>query len=209
MGDQDKVLVLGAGGHAKVAISTLVQIGYSIEGLFDDDEQKHGYSLLDIKVLGNLKDAQEHSCRQGIIAIGENSVRRDISNTMMNIEWITVIHPEAYVDSTASLGKGTLVVTGAVIQTDAVIGKHTIINTGATVDHDCVVGDFTHIAPGSHVAGGVSVGEGVLLGIGSVVIPGIHIGDWSVIGAGSVVIHDVPEHSVVVGVPGRIIRSTK
>jgi acetyltransferase EpsM len=53
------------------------------------------------------------------------------------------------------------------------------------------------------------VGEGSQVGIGATVIQGIKIGKWSVIGAGAVIISDVPDYSVVVGNPGRIIKNTQ
>lgn len=47
------------------------------------------------------------------------------------------------------------------------------------------------------------------LGAGVKVLSGIRIGKGSVIGAGSVITHDVPPYSVVVGVPGKIIKERK
>ena len=75
-----------------------------------------------------------------------------------------------------------------------------------TVDHDCVIGDFVHIAPGVNLAGNVSVGDGSMVGVGTSVIPGIRIGKNCIVGAGSVVIEDVPDNSVVVGSPARIVK---
>lgn len=48
--------------------------------------------------------------------------------------------------------------------------------------------------------------EGCVLSCGAKVLGGITIGEYSKIGAGSVVLKDVPPHSTVVGVPGRVVR---
>jgi acetyltransferase EpsM len=69
--------------------------------------------------------------------------------------------------------------------------------------------DFVHISPGASLAGNVSVGEGTHIGIGSSIIQGVSIGKWVTIGAGTVIISDVPDHAVVVGVPGKIIKYNK
>ena len=52
----------------------------------------------------------------------------------------------------------------------------------------------------------VVVGDGSWLGYGTVVLPGAHIGRHVVVGANSVVVGDLPDHSVAVGAPARVIR---
>jgi len=69
-----------------------------------------------------------------------------------------------------------------------------------------MIEDFVHISPNSALAGGVEIGEGSQIGIGASVIQGIKVGKWCVIGAGAVIINDIPDYSVVVGNPGRIIK---
>jgi acetyltransferase-like isoleucine patch superfamily enzyme len=53
----------------------------------------------------------------------------------------------------------------------------------------------------------VTIGDGAWLGQGVVVCPGVSIGRGAVVGAGSVVRHDVPDYSVAVGAPARVVRS--
>jgi len=52
----------------------------------------------------------------------------------------------------------------------------------------------------------VSIGDGSWLGFGVVVLPGVTIGKHVVIGANSVVTHDIPDYSVAVGSPARVVR---
>lgn len=201
---EDKVVVIGGGGHAKVVISTLLACGIKIEGVLDDDETKIGKDILGVPVIGNIENLSIGKFKYAIIAIGDNSKRKEIAREYgNNCEWISAIHPKAYIAPGVSIGKGTIVFAGAVIQPGTEIGDHVIINTGAIVDHDCKVDNFVHVAPGCKLAGGVSVKEGVLLGIGSCVIPGVTVGSWSVVGAGSVVIRDVPSFSKIKGVPAK------
>lgn len=201
------VCVLGAGGHAKVVISTLQAAGYRVEAVYDDDEHKWGQNLLDIPIVGAIAQGIASKDKQIILAIGNNATRKAFATQAPTAKWVTAVHPNADVHPSASLGAGTVVFSGAVIQPGAVISQHCIINTGATVDHDCVIGDYVHLAPGVHLAGGVQVDEGAFLGIGSVAIVDVAIGAWATIGAGGVVIQDIPPYTTAVGVPAHVIKT--
>jgi UDP-perosamine 4-acetyltransferase len=202
------VAVLGAGGHAKVVISTLQALDVPVLAVYDDNPERWGSTLLGVPISGPLDRVLDMQSVRGIIAIGDNVVRKSLAARFTHVEWVTAVHPRAFVDPSVHLGPGTVVFAGAVIQPDTVIGAHAIINTGATVDHDCGLGDFVHVAPGANLAGGVSLGEGVLLGVGAAVIPGRRIGAWTRVGAGGVVVRDLPERVTAVGVPARPLGSS-
>ena len=51
-----------------------------------------------------------------------------------------------------------------------------------------------------------TIGNNVVIGTGAKVLGSIRIGNDVKIGAGSVVVHPVPDHSTVVGIPGRVVR---
>lgn len=203
MSSAQKIAVIGAGGHAKVVVATLSGAGQFKAVAFDDIQGKWGSEILGVPVRGPISAVVDGEYQSGLIAIGNNARRKEIAGTV-KLEWITVIHPFAYVHSSVKLGEGTVVFAGAVIQPETVIGDHVIVNTGATIDHDCRIADFAHIAPGASLAGNVVVGEGTLVGIGSSVIPGLRIGSWATLGAGAVAVRDVPDHAVAIGVPARI-----
>jgi carbonic anhydrase/acetyltransferase-like protein (isoleucine patch superfamily) len=57
------------------------------------------------------------------------------------------------------------------------------------------------------VVHGAYIEQGSLIGIGAVILNGVRIGAGSMIGAGAVVARDVPPRSLVVGVPGKVIRT--
>jgi sugar O-acyltransferase (sialic acid O-acetyltransferase NeuD family) len=204
--DARPVLVIGAGGHAKVVVSTLQAAGFEVVGILDDDSSKHGALVLGVRVEGTLAELGNAPARLAVIGIGDNHVRQAVAWRFPAASWATVIHPQAFVHPSVKLGAGTVVFAGAVIQPDAVLGAHVIINTRASIDHDCEVGDFVHVGPGVSMSGGVRVGEGALLGIGSAVIPYRKVGKWAKVGGGSVVIHDVQDGATAVGVPAHVVR---
>jgi len=59
----------------------------------------------------------------------------------------------------------------------------------------------------SYKKGAITIGEGVMIGMGTIVLPGVTIGDGSIVGAGSIVTRDIPEWSIAVGRPAKVIKS--
>jgi UDP-perosamine 4-acetyltransferase len=202
------IVMLGAGGHAKVCIELLQAMGetvaYCIAGA---DAPSH---CLDVPVLAGdeqLARLRDEGYARAFVAIGANKLRGRLGANALQLgyELVNAISPRAVVSPSARLGKGIAIMAGAVVNADAVIGDLTIINTGATVDHDCDIGAAAHIAPQCALAGNVNVGTGSFLGVGSKVIPGIRIGKGSTIGAGGVVIRDIADGTTAVGVPAKPI----
>lgn len=196
------MIVIGAGGHAKVVISTLIDAGYEVSAAYDDDEAKWGQTVLGVPIVGPIRRLETETDLRAVIAVGENLSRKTISRRL-SLNWVSVTHPKAYVHGSVTLGEGSVVFAGAVIQAEADIGEHVIVNTGATIDHDCRIGPYAHLGPGVHLSGGVEIGEGVLLGIAGAVLPGMRVGEWSVVGGGAVVIRNIPSNVKVAGVPAK------
>ena len=199
------MIIYGASGHAKVIIDCLMAQGQSINVIFDDNPK--------VKKLLNLDVRHDYGSdlfpgEALIIAIGNNTIRKNLADEISNSNPppTALCDPSTIISENVNIGDGSVVLHNAVIQSSTSIGKYVIINTGATVDHDCLLGDYVHVAPNTTLCGGVSIGEGTLVGAGSVVIPTINIGKWCVIGAGSVIIEDVPDYSLVVGNPGKVIK---
>jgi sugar O-acyltransferase (sialic acid O-acetyltransferase NeuD family) len=205
MSQNAAVYVIGAGGHAKVVIRAVQATGRTVARIFDDDPGRCGSSLLGVPVSGPVERIREYPRQPTIIAIGDNATRRRIAETY-ELPAITIVHPQAFVDSSAHLGPGTVILARAIVQVDSCLGDHVIVNHAATVDHDCVVGDYAHLAPGVHLAGGVTVEDGVLIGINAAVIPGTRIGRDTTVGAGAAVAQDLPAYAVAVGVPAKVMR---
>jgi sugar O-acyltransferase (sialic acid O-acetyltransferase NeuD family) len=199
----EAVHVVGAGGHAKVVIATLVDAGFQVAAVWDDDASRWGSELLDVPIVGGLAALGAAPPAPTVLAIGDNRTRARLAAELAR-PWHTVVHPRAYVHPSVRLGPGTVVFAGAVIQPDAVLGAHVIVNTAASIDHDGHLGDLVHLGPGVHLCGNVHVGDGALLGVGAAARPGARIGAWATVGAGAVVVSPVPPGATVLGVPARV-----
>jgi sugar O-acyltransferase (sialic acid O-acetyltransferase NeuD family) len=202
----EAIFVIGAGGHAKVIIGLLKALGQPIAGVFDDDPAKKGQSLLGVPVLGPVESAREYPGLKAVIGIGDNRIRKRIAECLRDVNWVSLIHPSAWVDPSAQVGEGSVVFAGTVVQPDVKLGRHVVVNTGATVDHDCFLDDYAQVTPGVHLAGGVVLEEGVMMGTGSVAIPLVRVGAWTTVGAGAVVTRDLPSHVTAVGIPAKVIK---
>ena len=203
-----RVIVIGAGGHAKVVASTLLAAGFDIVGFFvtDSESPQIATTIFGIPVRGR-NELDPKVCPNAIIGVGKNDVRKKLSQ-QFNFNWISVVHPFSWVHQEVSIGEGTVICAGSIIQPGAKIGSHVIINTKSSVDHDTFVGDFSHISV-AHLAGGATIDEGVFLGLHSAVLPYLHVGAWATVGAGAVVTKNVDPYTTVVGIPARAIKLSK
>ena len=118
----------------------------------------------------------------------------------------------ATVMGNVSLAEGSSIWYGAVVRGDVetiAIGKHSNIQDGAVLHGDpgkpTILEDYV---TGGHraVIHSAYIETGCLIGIGAVILDGVRVGAGSIVGAGSVVTKDVPERSLVVGVPAKKIK---
>ncbi|WP_118973723.1 acetyltransferase [Taibaiella koreensis] len=201
---KDAYCFIGAGGHAKVIVETVEDMGGKIGFLMD--AHPSGPSLMGHEVRMQRDDIiREYAESQWIIAIGNNAIRRKIAE-QFELRYAIAKHPSAHVSSRAVIGEGTVIMAGCSVNAEAVIGRHVILNTNCSVDHECNIGSYVHISPNAALGGNVTVGEGTHIGIGACVIQGITIGKECTIGAGAVIIKNVPDGATVVGNPGKIIK---
>lgn len=105
---------------------------------------------------------------------------------------------------------------------DSLISEYTLIRGqgGVTIGDRVYTSPFVQIVAVNHVfddaerpfveqgitAEGIAIEDDVWIGSGAIVCDGVRIGKGAVVSAGAVVTHDVPPHTVVAGVPARVIR---
>ena len=197
------VIIIGAGGHAKVIADIVLKNGDKLLGFLDDN--KIGTVIGEYSVIGKIADATKYSNdAEFIIGIGSNSVRKSISESY-DLKWYTVVHPSAQIGLDVSIGSGTCVMANAVINSSATVGNHCIINTSAVVEHDCRVSDFVHVSPGTILCGTVSVGDLCHIGAGTVVKNNINICEETVVGIGAGVVKNIEFSGTYIGVPAKRI----
>jgi sugar O-acyltransferase (sialic acid O-acetyltransferase NeuD family) len=198
-----EVVLCGTGGHAKVVLSLLELLGYAVPYILDDAPDRAGSSIDGVPIRGPLTLLPDRKDVSAFLAIEDNWQREQAAERFKNVNWVTLIHPAAWVDPSARLGGGTCIAAGAVVNAEAVVGNHVIIGTGASVGHDCIVEDFVQLESGVRLGGAAHLARGVCCGIGSSVVPNCSIGARATLGPRATVVRNVPAGEAWMGVPAR------
>lgn len=195
--------IFGASGHGKVVNDAAKTAGIRIKSFIDDEPKNNQFENIPVVATADMRLTENSFL---IIAVGKNIIRKKIVQ-QNNFSYFKAIHNQTAISDSVLIGEGTVVMPHAVINAGANIGRHCIINSASLVEHDCLLEDFVHISPNAALAGNVKIGKGSHIGIGACVIQGIKIGKWCTIGAGAVIINNIPDGSLVVGNPGKVIRT--
>jgi len=197
------LIVLCAGGHARVVIEALLSRGIRPDAVTDSDAARVGQSVGGIPITGPDEDILKMDANSVELAngLGNRASRTDsgLSGRRALFERFAAVgyrfpvisHASAVIASDAWLGDGAQIMAGAVVQPAAKIGRNVLVNSRAVVEHDCRISDHAHIAPRVVLCGGVSIGESAHVGAGAVVLVGVNVGAGAVVAAGAVVTRNV------------------
>ena len=210
------VIIIGAGGHARVLLDTLINTSYIVIGLTDLHPQnaQAPHVFFNIPLIGSDEIILNYPPDAIYLINGLGMIPGPQFNRRMLVyqrftacgyTFPVIVHPSSVLAGNVTLKDGVQIMAGSVIQTGAVIGENTIVNTRVTIDHDTVIGSHVHLAPGTTISGSVSIGSHAFVGAGSTIIQGIKVAANCIVGAGSVVTRNVPEGARIMGVPAKII----
>lgn len=202
-----------ADGHAGVVAELFGDAaGLELVGLVDDEPENRRNRVAGLEVLGG-RDELLRLAAEGVEAVvigfgaarGRQAVLAAVENAGLALP--VLVHPNAYVATSATLAAGCQVLPGATVGVNVSLGRGVLVNSAAVVEHDVRLADAVVIDPGAVLAGRVTVDAESEVGSGAVLRPDIRVGGGAVVGAGAVVISDVAPGSTVVGVPARVLRS--
>jgi len=206
------LILLGAGGHAKVLLALAKSAGHAVIGLCDPDLAARGETHWHgVPVLGGDEAlAQIDPAGTGLIngvgqLVGSRLRERIYTRTQeAGFRFPPLIHPAAWIAPDVTLADGVQVMAGCIVQPGCVIGENTILNTRAGIDHDCTVGAHVHIAPGATLCGAVRVDDGAFVAAGAVLVQGLHVGAGAVVGAGTTLIRNLAAGQIRLGAASRL-----
>tara|TARA_B110000208_G_scaffold172290_1_gene215247 strand:+ start:105 stop:722 length:618 start_codon:yes stop_codon:yes gene_type:complete len=194
--------IVGYSGHSFVILDSAFRSKLDCKGYYDRNKKE--FNPFSINYLGLESDIV--SSERIFITIGDNKIRRNIYEDLINKDFISFLNindPSSSVSKFAFIEPDSSISIGinCVINSLAKINAGAIINTGAIIEHEVEIGKFSHIAPNATICGGVIIGENAFVGANTVVKQGVTIGENSIIGAGSTVLTNVPANSTYVGNP--------
>ena len=200
------IILIGAGGHSHACIDVIEECNQfnivGFVGLPEELGEKHfGYTVVatddDIKRL-----SKEY--RYAFITLGQihsPQLRAHLYDkaSMEGFDIPTIVSPTSTVSKHAHVGKGSIIMHGAVVNAGAVIGENCIINTLSLIEHDTSVGDNCHISTRVVLNGNVNVGDLSFIGSGSVIKECLTVGRECVVGMGLAVRHDLNDNIKFLG----------
>ncbi len=200
----DKILLIGAGGHARSCIDVIETVGqFEIAGLVEKDKNVDG-SNLGYPIIGTDDDLKvlRQQVKNTIITVGQiksPKIRIKLYQLLKELDFTlpVIVSPHAYVSKHAQIGEGTIIMHGAIVNANAKIGNNCIINNKALIEHDAIIGDHCHIATGATINGEVSVGNKTFFGSGAITKQSISIGNNCIIGAGVIIKNDIKPNQTI------------
>lgn len=208
-------IIIGTGGHSRAVISLLKKSkNYIIEGLIDiSSDFDLSEKILDYSVIGGqdfLEILLRKKSNNYFLAIGENHIRRDIFNFLVqnDANLPNLFDPYSFVDHSVEYGKGNIFFHNSYIGPSVKLGSNNIFNTGCVVEHNSSVLNHCHLAPNSVICGNSHIDDLCFIGANSTVINNIMISSEIKLGAGSTVTESIKnKSSTYVGSPAKEIKS--
>lgn len=202
-----RIILVGAGGHAKTVVETIEKNGdYEIVGFVTPgnigEEVYHSHRIIgNDDHLAELYNKEIHDAFVCIGFMGLPSVRERLYTKLKAVGFNVpiIIDPSSVVASDVTIGEGSYIGRNVIINADARIGKMCIINSAAVVEHECRIGDFSHVAVSAVICGQTTIGANVFVGANATVIQNVTIGNGSLIGAGSLVRKNIEDKTKVLG----------
>jgi sugar O-acyltransferase (sialic acid O-acetyltransferase NeuD family) len=181
-----RILVYGSRDFGAIAKQILGDCKMNFAGFIDDYYKSP-------EIIGNW-DFVKENCSideyQIVIAIGYSNLekRKEACERVEQAGFctVTLIHPHAYIASTAIVHKGSIIMAKAVVDMRAQIGAYSVVWPGTVVNHDVVIGANVFLSPNSTICGYVTIGDNSFVGAGAVITDHVCVNKGSFIKAGKV-----------------------
>lgn len=204
------MVITGAGGHALELLDILIAKEDNSKLFFYDDQNNNFVFKNDYVILKSKEELQAKFTedKRFLLGIGEPKARYYFYNYFISCGGVLhTIKANDIIISNFSKNQLADIFSLCYIGPSTHIGRGTLINTGAQVHHEVKIGEFTEISPAAVLLGKCEVGNFCSIGAGATILPKIKIGNRVIVGAGAVVTRDIPDQCLVVGIPGKIIKS--
>ena len=204
------LLIIGARGWGREVYATAQKTNEYLSGEFDvkgflDDKSDALYGLGDSypPILGSVESYEPQTDDVFFCAMGDSHWRKHYAEIVeaKGGRFISIIHPLAKINNTASIGEGSIITAYSIISDHVEVGRHVAIQSFSVLGHDAKIGDYSSIGAYVFMGGYTETGELSTMYTKSSIIPHKSVGNGSVVGFGSVVMRNVPDGMSVFGNP--------
>ena len=206
----EDIVIIGAGNLAQEvlwAIDCINQyidswnvIGFMSELQSDWDRKEFkGYPIL---------KSEQVKVKNAVIGIADPRVKYSIANKYKDFTYPNIIHPEVRFTAGKQIdGHGIVIFAGTTLMPYSRIKSFVYMNVHVVIGHDSIVNDYVSISPGALLMGHNIIGRGTYISVGVGSREKITIGAGCVIGANAAVISDIPNNSMAIGVPAKVVKT--
>jgi sugar O-acyltransferase (sialic acid O-acetyltransferase NeuD family) len=208
------IIIVGASGFGRELLQYVRDtfkdvVDYRIKGFLDDDPDKREAveQSCGIGVLGDTHAYPVQKDDRFLVSVGTPKLRQVLAERLASrgAQFLTLIHPAAYVAPTARLGVGCIVCPFASVGSFSQVSDHVLLNLYAAAGHDAEIGSYCVLSPYSVASGGSVLKAEIFVGTHATVVPCKRVGTKAKIAAGSVVYHDVPANALAMGNPAKTV----
>lgn len=205
------MLIVGAGGFAKEILETFQtkketdNLVFFDETITSNDKLFGQFDIL--KTEDEVRQYFNHYGNQFTLGIGSPMLRYNMLNRFAKLggKLKTTLSPSAEIGSyDVKIGDGCNILQKAILSNSCQVGIGCIVYYNAIITHDCEIGNFVEISPSANILGKVTIGDFSRVGANATILPKLTIGKNVTIAAGAVVTSNVPDNTMVAGVPAVI-----
>ena len=207
---KNNLIIIGAGSLALELLNYIYDI-------FEDIKLKKIYFLGNVKnkkqfidihknsfFINSLPNNLKKNNSNFIISNGDEKIR-DEQFKIYNKRFspIKIIHPTAYVSSTAKISEGVIVGPKTILSSQCIIKKNVLLNSGCQIGHHSIIGESSIISTGAIINGNVVVGSKCFIGSNSTVMQNLKIFKSSKVTANSALYSNLKFRHIAHGNPAK------
>jgi sugar O-acyltransferase (sialic acid O-acetyltransferase NeuD family) len=213
-----KLVIIGAGGFARevkwlaadITAGGNSNVEYEFVGYVVSDTSEPSEHDSSDEILGDFGWLRDNPDSFDCLAMGIGNaaprlkVATELEESYGPEFWPSMVHPSAHLDfGSAKIQHGVQICANVIGTVNLVFEPFAMVNLACTIGHEAVLRRACTLNPTVNISGGVDIGAGSLIGTGAQILQYLTIGSGATVGAGSVVTKNVPDKTLVVGIPAK------